>query len=60
MPELASQLASARRIDERTFELRVTNTPGLVSWALSQKTDVVILAPDEIRRQAADVLRGLV
>ncbi len=60
IPELISQLSSARAIDDRTFEIRVTNTRGLVSWVLSQKTDVEVLGPAEIRRELHSVLQSLI
>jgi proteasome accessory factor B len=59
IPELISQLSSARAIDDRTFEIRVTNTRGLISWVLSQKTDVEVLGPAEIRQELRNVLQSL-
>ncbi|RPJ86115.1 MAG: WYL domain-containing protein, partial [Acidobacteria bacterium] len=60
IPELISQLASAQAIDDQTFEIRVTNTRGLISWVLSQKTDVEVLEPPEIRQELRNVLESLI
>jgi proteasome accessory factor B len=60
IPELISQLSSARAIDDQTFEIRVTNTRGLISWVLSQKTDVEVLGPAGIRRELRSVLQSLI
>jgi len=60
IPELISQLASAQAIDDQTFEIRVTNTRGLISWVLSQKTDVEVLGPPEIRQELKNVLESLI
>lgn len=57
--ELLPQLKNATTIEEGIFELTVTNRSGLVSWILSQKTDVQVLEPLEIRRQIRDVLGTL-
>lgn len=57
--ELLPQLKNATTIEEGIFELTVTNRSGLVSWVLSQKTDVQVLEPLEIRRQIRDVLGTL-
>ena len=59
IPELLSQLSAARRIDDRTFMLRVTNTAELISWALSQRTDAEIVAPPEVRRQLKKAIESL-
>lgn len=59
LPELLPQLSQAARLGEQTFKLNVTNRSGLLSWALSQKTDVQILEPPEIRDQICEVLQGL-
>lgn len=59
LPELLPQLTSATRHAEDTFQLEVTNKAGLISWLLSQKTDVQLLDPpeilDEIRRILQEV-----
>jgi len=57
--ELLPQLANAASTDENEFELNVTNKSGLISWILSQKTDVVVLDPPEIRGQICQVLGRL-
>jgi len=60
IPELIAQLSSAEPCEDHIFEIRVTNTPGLISWVLSQKTDVEVLGPAEIRQELRRVLRSLV
>lgn len=57
--ELLPQLINATAIENGVFELKVTNQSGLVSWILSQKTDVRVLEPMDIRRQIRDVLGSL-
>ncbi len=59
LPELAPQLPGARRLDEETFRLQVTNKDGLLRWVLSQKTDVVVLEPASMRREIKQRLGGL-
>jgi proteasome accessory factor B len=59
IPELLSQLSAAKRIDELTFVLRVTNRAQLISWALSQRTDAEILAPTEVRRELKKAVESL-
>ncbi len=57
--ELLPQLKNAAAIKNDVFELNVTNRSGLVSWILSQKTDVQVLEPPDMRRQICDVLGSL-
>jgi proteasome accessory factor B len=59
IPELAFQLANAKPAGDQLFDLRVSNTRGLVSWVLSQKSDVEILHPPEIRQELRKVLQTL-
>lgn len=49
LPELRSQLESARQLGPETYQLSVSNRSGLISWLLSQKTDVRVLEPSEIQ-----------
>ena len=60
LPELLPQLTTAKKKSKGTFELNVTNRSGLISWVLSQKTDVKILAPEEIQNELREVLRKLI
>ncbi len=60
LPELLAQLTTAKQKNEDTFELNVTNRSGLISWVLSQKTDVKILAPEEIQNELREVLQMLI
>ncbi len=57
--ELLPQLINATVIENGVFELNVTNRSGLVSWILSQKTDVRVLEPPNIRSHIRDVLESL-
>lgn len=59
LPELLPQLKGAREIDERAFELSVSNRQGLISWVLSQKTDVFVLEPPQIQNEIRQVLQSL-
>lgn len=59
LPELLPQLSRATRLGDQTFDLRVTNRTGLVSWVLSQKTDVQVLDPPEVREEIREVLQDL-
>jgi proteasome accessory factor B len=59
LPELAPQLVRAKQKGENVFELEVTNRSGLISWVLSQKTDVRILQPIEIQDELLEAARGL-
>ncbi len=59
LPEFLPQLRTATQTGERTFRLKVTNRSGLISWALSQKTDVEILDPPEIQNQVCGILQSL-
>jgi len=59
LPELLPQLTTAKKKGKDTFDLKVTNRSGLISWVLSQKTDVKILAPEEIQNELCEVLRKL-
>ena len=59
LPELLPQLRTAKKRNKDTFELNVTNRSGLISWVLSQKTDVKILAPEEIQNDLREVLQKL-
>ncbi len=57
--ELLAQLRTAKRTSKNTFELSVKNRFGLISWILSQKTDVRVLDPPEIQSELCEVLRKL-
>lgn len=57
LPELTPQLSRAEQAGDRTFQLRVSNRQGLISWILSQKTDVVVLDPPEIQEAIRTSLR---
>ena len=57
--ELLPQLRGAESLGEGRYRLRVSNTSGLISWVLSQKTDVRILEPPELRDRIVDSLRNL-
>lgn len=59
LPELLPQLTTAKKTGEDTFELNVTNRSGLISWILSQKTDVRILDPSEIQNELCEVLQKM-
>ena len=59
LPELRPQLARAEQISGQTFRLRVTNRTGLLSWVLSQKTDVRILEPAQIQDQIREAVKYL-
>lgn len=59
LAELRSQLNDAESLDEQTFQIEVTNQSGLVSWVLSQKTDVEVLAPASIQDQIRSLALGL-
>ena len=59
LPELLPQLASAKRSPENTFTLSVSNQSGLISWVLSQKTDVRVLKPKAVQNQLREVLQKL-
>jgi hypothetical protein len=59
LPELLSQLTTAKKTGDDTFELNVTNRSGLISWVLSQKTDVRILEPPEVQNELCEVLQKL-
>lgn len=59
LAELLPQLTAARRLDNQTFELSVTNRSSLIPWILSQKTDVRVLQPPELQDEIRQVLREL-
>ena len=59
LAELLPQLTTARRLDNQTFELNVTNRSSLISWILSQRTDVRVLYPPEVQDEIRQVLRKL-
>ncbi|MDA2923906.1 WYL domain-containing protein [Acidobacteria bacterium AH-259-L09] len=59
LPELLPQLTTAKRANANTFHLKVTNRSGLISWILSQKTDVQVVDPKEIRDEIREVLHKL-
>jgi proteasome accessory factor B len=59
LPELLPQLRNAERVSPRVFRLNVTNRSGLLSWLLSQKTDVRVLEPAEIQAEILEAVRGL-
>jgi len=58
--ELMPQLSKARNLGQGTFQLLVTNQSGLISWVLSQKTDVQVLEPAELNHRIFDVLQALI
>jgi proteasome accessory factor B len=58
--ELMSQLAKSEDLGQGKYRLQVTNRSGLISWVLSQKTDVQILEPAELNRRICEVLQGLI
>ena len=60
VPELGLQLSSAERLTEDTFQLKVSNRRGLVSWLLSQKTDVRVLEPTQIQNDLRKALKVLI
>jgi proteasome accessory factor B len=57
--ELLPQLRGAEALGEGKYRLRVTNASGLISWILSQKTDVRILEPREFRDRIVASLQDL-
>jgi proteasome accessory factor B len=59
LPELLPDLSNAVALEEGEFQLRVTNKGGLVSWVLSQRTDVRVLSPVEVQSQICEALEGL-
>ncbi len=59
VPELGLQLSSAERLAGDTFQLRVSNRSGLVSWLLSQKTDVRVLEPAQIKDDLREAIKAL-
>lgn len=59
LPELLSQLTTAEPVGDNIFRLGVTNRDGLLSWVLSQRTDVRVLDPEEIQQQIRRLLKGL-
>jgi len=58
--ELIPQLSKAANLGQGTFRLQVTNQSGLISWVLSQKTDVQVLEPAEINDRICNVLQALI
>ena len=60
VPELRPQLASAKQLSGDIFQLRVSNRGGLVSWLLSQKTDVRVLEPAQIQEDLRTALKTLI
>jgi proteasome accessory factor B len=58
--ELVPQLSKARSLGPNTFQLQVTNQSGLISWILSQKTDVQVLEPAELNHRICEVLQALI
>ncbi|UCF35384.1 MAG: WYL domain-containing protein [Acidobacteriota bacterium] len=59
MNELLPQLTGAESLDGSRFKLEVTNLSGLISWVLSQKSEVVVVEPSEVREQITETLRAL-
>lgn len=57
--ELLPQLGSAQDEGDNCFTLRVGNRAGLISWVLSQKTDVMVLDPPEIQSEIHQMLLEL-
>jgi proteasome accessory factor B len=57
--ELMPQLSKAANLGQGTFRLQVTNQSGLISWLLSQKTDVQVLEPAELNHRICEVLQAL-
>ena len=60
VPELGLQLSGAEQLTGDTFQLRVSNRQGLVSWLLSQKTDVRVLEPAQIQDDLRKALKALI
>jgi proteasome accessory factor B len=58
--ELMPQLSKAKSLGQGTFQLQVTNQSGLISWILSQKTDVQVLEPAELNHRICEVLQALI
>lgn len=59
LPELLPQLAGAAPQGSDTFLLQVTNESGLLSWVLSQKTDVEVLEPPRVQNKIREVVQTL-
>lgn len=59
LPELTPQLTNAEELSKGRFRLQVTNRSGLISWVLSQKTDVEVLEPPELQQEIREVLQKL-
>jgi proteasome accessory factor B len=57
--ELLPQLGREHLVGRNQFRIRVTNTSGLVSWVLSQKTDVRVIEPRDLNQQIRDALETL-
>ncbi len=51
LPELGAHLESAQPLGDNSFRLRVTNRSGLISWVLSEKSDLRVLRPEAVRRE---------
>jgi len=58
--ELMPQLSKATNLGQGAFQLQVTNQSGLISWVLSQKTDVQVLAPAKLNDRICEVLQALI
>ncbi len=58
--ELIPQLSKATSLGQGIFQLQVTNQSGLISWVLSQKTDVQVLNPPELNDRICAVLQALI
>jgi len=58
--ELMPQLSKAVNLGQGRFRLQITNQSGLISWVLSQKTDVQLLEPAELNHRICEVLQALI
>lgn len=59
LQELAPQLQGADQVSNTRFVLQIKNRESLVSWVLSQKTDVRVVRPREIQDDIRSALREL-
>lgn len=59
IPELAPQLRDSESLGEDRYRLQVTNRSGLLTWVLSQKSDVQVLEPEEVQHELTERLRPL-
>ncbi|HSR68095.1 MAG TPA: WYL domain-containing protein [Acidobacteriota bacterium] len=59
LPELRHQLLTATPLDPHTFRVRVSYMVGFCRWLLSQKTDVTVVHPPQVRRQVVSLVQHL-